>query len=436
MSPDAPVLKAPFPAFGGKSQIADMVWSRFGDVRNYVEPFAFSAAVLLRRPHVGSIETINDLNSYVANFWRAVQADPASVAGHADWPVNEDDLHARHRWLVQSSEARHKLEKVRRDPAFYDVRIAGWWCWGACMWIGSGWCDDQHRNADCEQRPDIGDPRGINVLSQQIPDISGDSGASGRGVNSLAAPKLWDGRGTALQNPRHINALGEKRPRTSSSSNGWMPGVIGPSEKIPLIGDRTKFGRGVQAFDDTHRPQLGDAFARGRGVHANDAAEVCADRRAWLTAWMVRLADRYRPVRVCCGHWSRVCDSDSTLTRLGLTGVFLDPPYRKKLACGKKNRSSHIYANDKHQDVDKLVDEVQDWCLKWGDNPQIRIAVCGLEGEYPKLDAAGWEKVPWKSRGGYGNRSEEGKENTARERVWFNRSCVPLEKEPELFITQ
>src|SRR5689334_19180994 len=43
-------LKAPFPWFGGKSRVASLVWERFGEVRNYVEPFAGSLAVLLGRP--------------------------------------------------------------------------------------------------------------------------------------------------------------------------------------------------------------------------------------------------------------------------------------------------------------------------------------------------------------------------------------------------
>ena len=44
-------LKAPFPWFGGKSRVAHFVWPRFGNVGNYVEPFAGSLAVLLKRPH-------------------------------------------------------------------------------------------------------------------------------------------------------------------------------------------------------------------------------------------------------------------------------------------------------------------------------------------------------------------------------------------------
>jgi hypothetical protein len=47
-------LKAPFPWFGGKIRAAHLIWPRFGDVPNYVEPFAGSLAVLLRRPIASS----------------------------------------------------------------------------------------------------------------------------------------------------------------------------------------------------------------------------------------------------------------------------------------------------------------------------------------------------------------------------------------------
>jgi site-specific DNA-adenine methylase len=74
------VLKAPFPWFGGKSRVAHLVWDRFGDVANYVEPFFGSGAVLLCRPTSPGIETVNDLDCMVANFWRALQHDPEAVA--------------------------------------------------------------------------------------------------------------------------------------------------------------------------------------------------------------------------------------------------------------------------------------------------------------------------------------------------------------------
>ena len=404
-------LKAPFPAFGGKSRIASMVWARLGAVRNYVEPFCFSAAMLLKRPGgAGAIETVNDANAFVANFWRAVRADPDAVAHHADWPVVEDDLHARHRWLVRSHEAGEKLTKVREDPDFFDAKIAGWWCWGSCMWIGSGWCDESHRNSGGEQRCDQG--QGVTKLegpSEQVVPLS-----MGAGQGVIVGPEVCG-----------------KRPRAHSGPSSYMPGVLNGTGMVEGRGTALQNRRHVHAMEsDAHRPQLADAYSRGRGVNGNDSAGTCERRREWITGWMRGLADRLRPVRVCCGHWARVCDSDSTLTRLGTTGVFLDPPYRITLGDGTANRAAHIYANDRSQDVNALCDEVQAWCLKWGADTRIRIALCGLEGEYPELDAlcgagaGGWERVAWKSRGGYGNRSESGKANAARERVWFSPGCV------------
>jgi hypothetical protein len=115
-----------------------LIWPRFGDVDNYVEPFAGSLAVLLSRPHLPKTETVNDRDAYIANFWRAVKSDPEGVAEFADWPVNEADLHARHEWLVSLDGFRHRM---LTDPKYFNVKIAGYWVWGLSSWIGSGWCD-------------------------------------------------------------------------------------------------------------------------------------------------------------------------------------------------------------------------------------------------------------------------------------------------------
>lgn len=448
-------LKSPFPAFGGKSRIAPLVWARLGtgadSPRNYAEPFCFTAAMLLKRPETGTIETINDRNAFVANFWRAVQQDPDAVARHADWPVNETDLHARHRWLVASSTATALLDKVREDPDFFDARIAGWWCWGACCWIGSGWCDergvwetrpnlagdgggngvhrvDRQKMPHCDVR---GHGRGINGLGEQLPDLSGDSGATGRGVHASGKRVQLAGNGIG----RGCTSMpGERRTKLSGRGNGGVGVNSSDHDKRPRLAAFDAPGLSVHGteLDDTHRPQLADEFGRGRGMHGNINAMTCATRRAWITDWMHRLADRLRSVRVCCGHWDRICDSPSTMTRLGIAGVFLDPPYRTELACGKKNRTRHIYANDRNQDINALCDEVEEWCLKWGGDRQVRIALCGLEGEYPKLQelvgphAGGWDCVAWKSNGGYGNRAGGGENvNASRERVWFSPHCVP-----------
>jgi site-specific DNA-adenine methylase len=126
-------MRAPFPWFGGKSRVSDIVWERFGNVDNYVEPFFGSGAVLLSRPHPPGTETVNDKDCYLANFWRAIQSDPEATAHYADWPVNEADLHARHLWLVKQTEFQ---ERMKTDPDYFDAKIAGWWVWGLCCWIG------------------------------------------------------------------------------------------------------------------------------------------------------------------------------------------------------------------------------------------------------------------------------------------------------------
>lgn len=129
-------MTAPFPYFGGKRRAASLIWDRLGDVANYVEPFCGSCAVLLARPTEPKIETVNDIDGLLVNFWRAVRSDPESVASFASNPVTELDLLARHDWLIGK---REKItEGLRVDPDFFDAKAAGWWCWGANTWIGSG----------------------------------------------------------------------------------------------------------------------------------------------------------------------------------------------------------------------------------------------------------------------------------------------------------
>ena len=115
------MLKAPFPWFGGKSKVAPVVWERFGTVSNYVEPFAGSLAVLLGAPSTGNrIETVNDADGLLSNFWRALSMDADAVAEAADWPVNECDLHARHSALVS---VRDELtSRLCGDPDYYDAK--------------------------------------------------------------------------------------------------------------------------------------------------------------------------------------------------------------------------------------------------------------------------------------------------------------------------
>jgi len=261
-------LEAPFPWFGGKRRVAHEVWSRFGSVTNYVEPFFGSGAVLLGRPVVSGTETINDLDGYVANFWRSVKMSPAATAAWADAPVNENDLHARHVWLVQQRDGlRPSLEG---NPDWHDPKIAGWWVWGVACWIGGGFCRGTGPWwVDAHQRLVKSAHRPVGVKRQRI----------------------------------HLSTRGQgvKRQRIHLSTRGQ-----GVNRQLIHLGDR---GRGVKR-------QLIHLGNRGRGVN----------RQRDLVGWFSALSARLQAVRVGSGEWSRVCGPAVTY-RHGLTAVFLDPPY-------------------------------------------------------------------------------------------------------------
>jgi DNA adenine methylase len=322
-------LRAPFPWFGGKRRVAHVVWERFGEVPNYVEPFAGSLAVLLARPHAARAETINDLDCYVANFWRALAQDPEGIAAHVDWPVNEADLHARHQWLVDQASFR---ERMKLDPFFYDVRIAGWWVWGISQWIGSGWC----------VRPE------------------------------------WQGRFNGV----HAKGVHAKRPRLGRGGRGV-------TRQLPCL--------------------HGDAGAYGRGVHASAKLEDEGSVSEWIRA----LAARIRRVRVCCGDWSRIL-GDSPTVCIGTTAVFLDPPYGERASTDARL----LYAEDSLS----VAAMVRAWALEHGDDPRLRIALCGYEGEH--VMPATWSCFAWKAAGGYSKAGVDGRRLADRERIWFSPHCL------------
>ena len=257
-------LRAPFPWFGGKSAIADEVWKRFGRTDNYVEPFFGSGAVLLARPEVGRTETINDKDHYVANFWRAVQHDPDSVAHHADWPVNEADLHSRHWWLL--TEGADRIRAIDGDPGAFDAQVAGWWVWGACAWIGSGWCTGRGPwQFGASGWGKIGGAEGTAGmgLKRQIPHL----GTAGMGLNRQI-PHLGDaGRGLFIRD--WMLSLADRLRDVRVCAGDWLR-VCGPS---------VTHRHGLTAvFLD---PPYADTAGRTEDLYAADCTQVAHHARAW-----------------------------------------------------------------------------------------------------------------------------------------------------------
>ena len=212
-------------------------------------------------------------------------------------------------------------ERMMTDPDFYDAKRAGWWLWGICQWIGSGWCKDLHA-----KMPDLHSSRGIHSRS----------------------------------------------------------GAMRVSQQMPNIGDRV-----------------------GSGIHGKSVN---------IYETMAALSARLRRVRVCCGDWKRIT-GPSVTHLIGLTGVFLDPPYSEAA-----ERDGDLYAEESLS----VAHDVRAWCRENGGNPLMRIALCGYEGEHNELEKMGWTKLAWKAVGGYASQRKERaeEENCQRERIGFSPHCL------------
>ena len=252
-------LRAPFPWFGGKRRVADIVWAAMGPVDNYVEPFAGSLAVLLGRPDdrwATGAETVNDADSYLCNFWRALSSDPEQVAHFADLPVHECDLLARHIWLV--NEGRKRIESMEADPDFYDAKVAGWWVWGISSWIGSGWCVGNGPWGIVDGvvcKADAG--RGVNRKRPHLAD-------AGRGVNRQR-PHLADAGQGLLD---YFSGLAARLRRVRVCCGDWS--------RVVTAGAMA-YGDSVGVFLDP--PYLGDV--RCKDLYRVDDHSISVEVRNW-----------------------------------------------------------------------------------------------------------------------------------------------------------
>lgn len=410
-----PYARAPFPAFGGKSAVADLVWARLGPVRNfsaptydganqvavqYEEPFANSIAILLANPQYDwgngrwridhpPLETVNDKNPYISNAWRALQTDPEQTAYYADWPVSEIDLHARHAWLVKQAGFR---EAMREDPDYCDFKIAGWWIWGASLWIGSGWCDERYWSGNVRlelKKPEMNEGRGVNRKNLK-----------------LQRPHLADaGRGVHRRPPV------DTAPHISGRGQGIHKGRL--SQQVPLLNGQ---GQGVHSF------------ANRNGIYP----------------YFEALSNRLRYVRVLCGDWSRAVtnvatiNNNSTRAEDAITAVVLDPPYSQEAGRAKK-----LYATDSLE----VAHLVRNWCLEWVNftgediafegpryqHPKLRIVLFGYEDEHVTHMPTDWECVEWEANGGFSNQNKKRKNNNrGKERIWFSPNCLKPEQQQDL----
>lgn len=243
-----PHTLAPFPYFGGKSSLAAEVWKRLGTPKQYIEPFCGSAAVLLTAPKPASLEVVCDASGFIANFWRAVKHQSQEVAHWADYPVSHIDLGARHKWLL---EQRERLAGELQDPDWTgDPKVAGWWLWGQCCWIGSGWCEWDSGHGESSQIPHVSDAgQGIQAIGQVA-----HTGNAGMGVQAI-------GQIPHLTSPDHGMLSAESAPEnpeegflTSSGqvASVWLRKMAQRLERVRVgHGDWSRFLNHHYGGDDT-----------------------------------------------------------------------------------------------------------------------------------------------------------------------------------------
>lgn len=145
---------------------------------------------------------------------------------------------------------------------------------------------------------------------------------------------------------------------------------------------------------DQPRPSMAKPYRRG-------ILSPESDVRARLAA----LSERLRRVSIAYGSWDRLV----TPSALGLhntgtipVGVFFDPPYPDEVL---------DYGADP-----KCARDVEEWCRANGDDPRIRIVLCGHVGDY---ELPGWRVVNWGGSRGWG-RTRRGD----NEAIWISPHCL------------
>lgn len=291
-------MKSPYSYFGGKRSVSNIIWSGLGNIENYIEPFFGSLSILLNNPQPSKVETVNDLDCFLVNFWRSLQFDIDNIIKYAKFPVSEVELHSRHQWLL-SEEVSDILKKILNDPNFFDAKIAGYWIYGQCASIGNNW----------------------------------------------------------------LNSKGLKALPLLSSAGGGIHGL---------------------KFD----------FERDFKI----------------------LQDRIKRVRITCGDWSRILtpsilQDNKGLSKNGVTGIVLDPPY-------SLSSRSKVYKEDSD-----IYSQVCEWAINQEYNDKLRIVVCGYDGDFDFPDT--WNEFHWQSNGGLASLGNaNGRKNTKRETIYFSPSCL------------
>ena len=166
--------------------------------------------------------------------------------------------------------------------------------------------------------------------------------------------------------------------------------------------------KGSWSIVDGHLRQIGTGINREL-PHIGNAGE---SHEEIVRQYLRALARRLERVRICCGDWGRVVKTDTTIfAGQENAGIFLDPPCKD---------GEYLYTHE------CCLDGVQEWCIKHGYNPRIRIVLTGYESDgHNVLLEHGWTVT--RGQAGSPGYQKETKAET-RERIWFSPHCVTMQQ--------
>jgi len=121
-----------------------------------------------------------------------------------------------------------------------------------------------------------------------------------------------------------------------------------------------------------------------------------------VSEYVAALSERLRNVHVFWNDFEIVVGKAN---HLGVAGILLDPPYPR-----------HLRDFDYNTDGADVWQRAARWAVANGNNPKLRIAVCGYDdADSDALFPSGWARFIWR-RNGVGK-------NKDRECIWFSPHC-------------
>ncbi len=122
-----------FNYFGGKFYWLNELYSHFPEHKHFVDLFCGSMSVILNKPQ-SSIDTANDINSNVTNFFRVLRSRPDELieqlkltpVGREEynncWQITDNDLENARRFYVRARQSFFGLGQQRRNKGWHLVK--------------------------------------------------------------------------------------------------------------------------------------------------------------------------------------------------------------------------------------------------------------------------------------------------------------------------